>query len=180
MIVINEFLPNPTGKDVDGEFIELWNNGPEEVNIGGYFLRDNAGKTFYLSGSLSPDGYLSLPRSQTKIAINNSDESLFLYGRDGTLADEVSFLGTAPEGASYAKREKTIFLFTETPTPGEENVFEAVINSNALVASPASGQLAPHALTFFETALLGMMVGTLAAVGALYFMRLLPHAHEVY
>ncbi len=34
-VVVYEFLPNPTGSDTDGEFIELINMGEQVADIGG-------------------------------------------------------------------------------------------------------------------------------------------------
>ncbi len=97
-MIIKEFLPNPVGSDQAGEYIKFLNNGPEAVLLNGWILKDASGKTYQLSGSLPAGQELALPYSQTKIALNNNGEKLFLYGADGKLADELGYTGQAEEG----------------------------------------------------------------------------------
>jgi len=170
MVSINEFLPNPVGKDTDGEFIELYNSGLEKINLAGYFLRDKAGKSFYLDGYLEPYAYLTLPYSLTKIAINNNEESIFLYGANGELLEKVEFLGSAPEGASYAKREE-LFIFTDTPTPGTQNKFATLEKFNIRLSTVSHDSVILHKITMFELALLSVILGVVFGATAAIFLK---------
>jgi len=129
MIFINEWLPNPTGADAKGEFIELWNNGSSPVNLGGWILQADGKKKFKLSGLLRANEYLLLPRSETKLSLKNTDGKLVLFDAAGRLADQSAFEGSAPEGKSFNRvshgvpdTQETIQEFVwGVPTPGAKN-----------------------------------------------------------
>ena len=130
MIFINEWLPNPTGNDAKGEFVELFNNGNGSVNLSGWRLGNDGKKEFSLDGySIVAHGYLLLPRAKTKLTLKNSDASLFLHDSSGRLADQSAFVGTAPEGKSFSRINygtdpSQHFAFTD-PTPGAANKITA-------------------------------------------------------
>jgi len=105
-MIIKEFLPNPVGKDADGEYIKIFNDGNKAVILNGWSLKDASGKTFSLSGSLDSGKELSLPYLQTKISLNNNGETIFLYDSAGKLIDELSYAGQAEEGKIIVKSEK--------------------------------------------------------------------------
>lgn len=73
-IYISTLLPNPTGKDEDGEYIEIRNTGCESVDISGYQLSDASGKDYLIpSGiNLSKQENQKFPYSETNIQLNNS------------------------------------------------------------------------------------------------------------
>jgi hypothetical protein len=128
MVFINEWLPNPTGSDAKGEFIELFNAGTNAVNLDGWKLQvGNQKKVFHLDGyGIPAQHYLVLMRSVTTLAIKNSDESVTLFDSRGRVVDRSSFVGTAPEGKSYSRINYAIdpsnhFIFSD-PTPGQANV----------------------------------------------------------
>jgi lamin tail-like protein len=126
MIFINEWLPNPIGTDAKGEFVELVNNGKVSVNVSGWTLSTDGKKKFKLSGAIRADGYLLLPRNETKLALKNTDGSLFLYDAAGRLVDRSAFEGSAPEGESFNRVSYRIpdsiqqFVWG-SPTPGASN-----------------------------------------------------------
>ncbi len=126
MIFINEWLPNPAGADAKGEFVELFNNGGAPVNLNGWKIATANGKQFSLSGhQLAAGGYLVLPRSETKLTLKNSDDTLSLYNMNGVLVDQSSFSGGAAGGQSfnrvnYGTDGSQHFAFGD-PTPGAAN-----------------------------------------------------------
>ncbi len=132
MIFINEWLPNPTGADAKGEFVELFNSGNASVGLTGWSLGTGAKKRFKLSGVIRAQGYLLLPRSETKLSLKNSDGKIFLYDAAGKLVDQSAFAGTATEGESFDRISynaydassvyATIQQFVwSKPTPGVKN-----------------------------------------------------------
>lgn len=124
MVFINEFLPNPIGKDPTGEWIELFNNGSETVDLAGWKLKDASGKAFNFANlSIGSNEYLIFDYKTTKISLNNSDESLFLYDNNGSLVDRAEFSGSAGAGKSLIQQGSQS-VFTDRPTPGKPNVFE--------------------------------------------------------
>ena len=130
MILINEFLPNPSGSDAEGEWLELWNDGDVAVDLSGWRVATESGKSFYLSGKIPAKGYLVVPRKISKLTLRNGDGGIYLYDKNGGNAGSVSFYGVAPEGKSWSRissggAEKN-FLWTE-PTPSGENSYAGVV-----------------------------------------------------
>jgi hypothetical protein len=122
---INEFLPNPIGKDTEGEWIELFNGGENAVNLNGWQIKDASGKTFFFKNKIDPGEYLVFDYKTTKISLNNNTETLFLYDPKGNLIDKAEFAGAAPEGKSLI-RQNGQFIFTDEPTPGKANKINSI------------------------------------------------------
>ena len=123
-VAINEFLVNPTGSDADNEFIELINTSDDEVDIGGWQLDDKEGgsSTYTIPSDtkLSGRGILSFPRTETKIALNNSGDTVRLLDPESATKFSYTYSGAVPEGQSH-NRENDTFTLSTTPTPGEAN-----------------------------------------------------------
>jgi hypothetical protein len=119
-MIISEFLPNPIGKDAEGEWIELFNDSENAVNLNGWQIKDASGKTFFFKNKIDPGEYLVFDYKTTKISLNNNTETLFLYDPKGNLIDKAEFVGAAPEGKSLI-RQNSQFIFTDEPTPGAAN-----------------------------------------------------------
>ncbi|OIO51713.1 hypothetical protein COY93_01405 [Candidatus Uhrbacteria bacterium CG_4_10_14_0_8_um_filter_58_22] len=122
-VVLSEFLPDPTGDDATGEWIELQNLDVSEADLNGWLLDDMEGGSspFELDGlTISGGGYLVLARPTTKLALNNDADSVRLIRPDGSVADQTSYDDTN-EGESLARGEDGWFR-TDSPTPGAENV----------------------------------------------------------
>lgn len=125
-IIISEFLPNPSGSD-DGEWIELYNIGPQSVDLANFKLQDNSAKVFTLglggeaNLNLAAKTYMVLYKSLTGISLNNTGgDSVKLYDPDGGLLEAVVYPGSAPENKSYA-RQNGSFSWSTSPTPGADN-----------------------------------------------------------
>ena len=90
---ISEVLPN-TENDALLEYISLKNVSCVSEDISGYTLSDASGKVFVLptNSLLGPGSLLSYYRSETKISLNNEDESLFLRDSTGQLVDTFSYV----------------------------------------------------------------------------------------
>lgn len=121
-IIINELLPNPQGKDTEGEFIELKNLSDLEINLAGWQIKDKSGKTYTFNQEKIPaQGFLVLAYSQSKITLNNTgSETLFLSDANGKIIDSITY-ENCPEGQSYNLFNEA-WQWSETPTPGTENI----------------------------------------------------------
>ncbi len=131
MVVINEWLPNPLGNDVTGEWVEIFNSGGDRVDLAGWKLITRGGKGVNLSGGINPSEYRVFERTQTKLTLHNTDGKLELYNSTGQLVDQQSFFGVAPEGSSFSRIKQGSFVFSE-PTYKSENVLvlkQAIINN---------------------------------------------------
>lgn len=101
-------MPNPVGDDKAGEYIKLFNDQPQRINLSDWSVKDASGKTFRLSGFLDAGQELVLPYSQTKIALNNNGEQVLLYDNSGNLVDELNYSGQAKEGQIITRRQEQV------------------------------------------------------------------------
>ena len=124
-IIINEFLPNPAGRD-DNEWIEIYNSGNNPVDLVGFKLQDNSARIFTLDEHVLSGGqYLVLDKNTTGISLNNTGgDSVNLYNPDGELLESVIYQDTAQEDKSFA-RLGDAWQWTIEPTPGQGNIFVA-------------------------------------------------------
>jgi len=124
-IRISEVLPNPEGDDATFEWIELENTLTVNASLCGWTLDDGEGgsKPFVLDAfTIAPQSFLLLERTKTKIALNNSDESVRLFDPHGEEEHRLSY-ATSEEGESFALRDDGLFVWTPFQTPGSKNVF---------------------------------------------------------
>ncbi len=133
MVLINEWLPNPTGSDIsgspsqvlpgktlEGEWIELFNSGSAPADLAGWTLVMKNGKSFtFKNGTIGAGEYKVFARKETKLTLKNTDEAISLLDPSGRVAQKSEFLGTAPEGKSF-NLVGTTFIF-EDPSPGRAN-----------------------------------------------------------
>jgi cysteine-rich repeat protein len=162
-VLISEIFPNPAGEDGVGEFIELYNRGTRAVDLTGWRLGDESAKRFEVKSKLEvrseksevrsgvEDGvdsvikageYKVFYREETKIALNNDQDSVKLYQPFEDKPYLTVKYNKVIEGWSYvntrmATDDKQIatgttrmatdkWVWTETVTPGEKNVIKAV------------------------------------------------------
>ena len=120
-LLLNELLPDPIGKDEDGEFIELANYGEQSADLTGWLLQDGKGRTFALPTALvEPGAARQFPYAETKLTLTNSGGTIRLVSETGVLVDEVSY-GAAPTGKSYARDAARRWGWNDRPTPGTAN-----------------------------------------------------------
>jgi len=121
---ISELYPNPPGVDND-EFIELVNDGDEEITTGNCAVFTSATRSYKIpSGTVVPRGsFLLLPKSQTHLTMNNGGATMRLVDSDSSELDTVVY-GTAREGMSWAKIGE-VWSWTMQPTPKGKNVLVA-------------------------------------------------------
>ena len=145
-ILINEFMPNPTGSDagvaggvLDGEWVELFNPTASLIDVAGYVLYDainthalpittantNTGGTAISSG-----GYLVVYREgDADFELNNAGGDtarLFsgLIGSGGVLIDSHTYVRDAPDNKSFARVPDGAANWVDPDaTPGEPNLF---------------------------------------------------------
>jgi len=124
---INEIFPDPSGSDLDGEFIELWNSGGIKINAVNWILRDKSASGKYRFKDdlwLEPDALFLVKREVSGLTLNNDADSVRLFNGLDKLSEEVDYAG-AMEGASYARGENGKWFWTTRVTPGEKNIIAA-------------------------------------------------------
>lgn len=133
-VIISEFLPNPAGSD-EQEWIELYNNSSAKVDLSALMIDDAEGGSEPLTLKdyfIEPLSYLLINRADSKIALNNSADSVRLLSIGGQLIQEISYSG-AKEGKSYGfNRLLNSWFWVDTPTPGLEN--QLMFGNNLQVA----------------------------------------------
>jgi hypothetical protein len=113
-IVINEVLIRPRhdwegtgGVTTADEFIELYNAGPLPVYLKGWWLDDVAGSgsaPYDLPGvTISPRGFAVFFRTKTKIALNDTGDTVRLLAPDGSTIDRISYLRIRAANLSYGR-----------------------------------------------------------------------------
>ena len=167
MLYISEWLPNPAGNDAQGEWVELGNSGTASVSLKGWTIGTGGEKHYALSGSVDSRGFLLVRREEAKFTLKNTDGELLLYDKQGSIADRVSFLGTAPEGKS-ANREGATLLFG-VPTPGARNA--EMLSSELIQDTQNVGSFIKQGLGVGDVAFAAFGVGIALAVGALYILK---------
>jgi len=134
-VVINEVLIRPRhdwegagGVTTADEFIELYNHGPGEVYLRGWWLDDAAeggSSPGDLPGVTIPEhGYAAFFRSFTGVALNDGGDSVRLLAPDGRLIDQVSYLSVRAYNLSYGRLPDGSghMAYGLWPTPGEANL----------------------------------------------------------
>lgn len=125
-IWINELLPNPA--DGEDEYIELYNNSDEKIELKNWSLHDASKSGEYVfseKDEIESEEYLAVYGETFKFALNNGgDEKISLYDPNKKSVFEVSYKGSK-KGTSYnfdgEKWHWSSFL-----TPGTENIFEEI------------------------------------------------------
>lgn len=125
-IWINELLPNPA--DGGDEYIELYNNSDEKIELKNWSLHDASKSGEYIfseKDEIESEEYLAVYGETFKFALNNGgDEKITLYDPDKKRVFEVAYK-SSKKGVSYnfdgEKWHWSSFL-----TPGTENIFEEI------------------------------------------------------
>lgn len=101
MVFISKILPNPSGKDTLGEFIEIYNKSNEPTFLKGWHIEDKSGKTYYFSDNFVIEANQSdkFFYSQTKISLNNSGDVIDLFSANGNLIDKIDYSITVKDNA---------------------------------------------------------------------------------
>ncbi|MFO0758833.1 MAG: lamin tail domain-containing protein [Byssovorax sp.] len=89
-VLLNEVLANPLGAEPQQEWVELYNDGSAEAELGGHVLVDIGGETVLPAGVLAPGGYA--------LVVNSSfveDDGFDPAPAQGTLILHVPKLGHA-------------------------------------------------------------------------------------
>lgn len=137
MVVLNEFLPNPEGDESgpkpNGEWVELYNNGSESINVSGWHLYDALDHDLPITSSntdtggttIASHGWLVVYRDgDGDFSLNNDGDTVKLYDGNipsANLLDSYSYSSTT-EGKTYARvPDGTGGWVDPVPTPGEKN-----------------------------------------------------------
>jgi len=153
-IKISEFIPNPVGSDTT-EFVELFNSGDEEIDLSGIKLDDEEGgsRAYTFSGGtvVGAGEYFVIGRQDSKLALNNTSDSVRLLYPDGTILQEVRY-DDVLEGASYIQDENENWIWTSFVTAGKENIISSIasLEKTKTVSRSKSKMIKPIIQTTLE------------------------------
>lgn len=132
-LIISEILPNPDKKkDQTLEWIELFNEGENDINLGNWRLDDKDGgsKAYAMSDTqiVPAGGTLIVTSEQSKISLGNTGDEVRLFNFQGDPVDMLSY-EDAPKGKSFSmietintEGESTMErIWTTNITPDEVN-----------------------------------------------------------
>jgi len=150
-VIINEVFPNPKGSDSEDEFIELFNNGQETIDLKDWKLSDSTTKKYTIKqGILKPGDYLLLKRSMTGIALNNTGgDEVKLYSPNGSVVDQASYPGSASEEQSYVRNEDATWVWSSKVTAGTKNIVEGK-SAAPIIAIDADTEVAVNEWATFD------------------------------
>lgn len=129
-IHLSEVLPNPSTTESQDEFIEIYSTDTEAVDLTGWEVRDAAGTTYTLTGTVSAGRYFAWYRADTKISLNNTGDSVTLLQPDGKEVETITYTDSAADDSSYALNSSGQWTWSETPTPFTANQFTTSSNSD--------------------------------------------------
>jgi hypothetical protein len=130
---ITEFLPNPEGSDTanmpDGEWIELFNYGENEINLIELILKDNTNRELVITNTniiketIDPQEYLVVYMNGIGLLNNEGFEKIRLLTSLEEEITQVTYYGSK-EGTSWSLID--LFWKSTKPSPNEENINEEI------------------------------------------------------
>ncbi len=133
-IIINEVSPRS-----DPEWIEIYNQGSDPVDLTNWYFKDAAGNKKMLPAT---DPLLSstyfVASGYTSWLNNTGDESVYLYNNLDTLVDSLSF-GETKTNTTIARMPNlgNTWFVDQVPTPLSSNDLPSPTPSPTLIASPS-------------------------------------------
>lgn len=120
-VIIKEILPNPTGADTGQEWIELFNQGAERMNLKDWRVENENGKYKFKEDLwLEAGEFYLLSNAESKLALKNGSDTVSLYNNENQPVSEVKY-ADAVQGESYALGANGKWFWTTEFTPGQEN-----------------------------------------------------------
>ena len=179
-IIINEILPNPVGEDSEEEWIELYNKGTKSVNLLNWQLDDEAGgsKVFLFNEDnwLNSKNYLLINRVESNLALNNSEDQVRLFNKNGQQIDSVNYKN-AVENYAFARDKNNQWHWTSNLTPGKKNIFSI----NTVKTTSAKKNIRTEAVkTDKRIKIQGITMVEPGIMGTQYFYLAAPKGMQIY
>jgi hypothetical protein len=134
-VQLNELLPNPSGSDTTGEYIELYNPTIQTINLDGCFLKLGAnGKqySFLATDTLAPHEYKSYGYSTTGLQLVNTGGEVWLVS---SIEETIVTYPVSSDDQAWAYVDG-VWNTTYEPTPNAANVL--YIPAPAVMVSPTT------------------------------------------
>jgi hypothetical protein len=173
-IIITEILPDPSATETKGEFIELYNTSAAPIDLTGYKIEVDGGRSFEfgkflnLTLQLPAVSYFPLYRTDSNLILDNNGGTIKLYQPGESSAAQTLKYGVAPAGGSYcdtnylnlpnADQATKIFLknsslsdrwvWSAEPTPGAPNLIKTYNHAPHASFSFSGNAVAGSAINF--------------------------------
>jgi len=165
MITFYEILPNPVGTDSQNEWIKLYNPSDQAINLAGWKIKDASGKTFvFQQKEIGSKSFLTVSSGQTKIALNNNGDSVFLYDQSNNLIDKASYDFVVSEGAVLSRKDNLFVLgqssvSKENQLPSKQtDKVQNVAQANVLSQKPLTENLIMGVTIVFVLSLIFVII----------------------
>lgn len=140
-LVISEILPNASGSDTGGEFIEIYNPNNVEINLIDYVLsigpNYSSSYQFPVNATIGPGQYAVFYNNDVNFTLLNTTGSVRLQTTANLVIFETPVYDSPSEGFSWALIDGT-WQYTNLLTPGAIN-----LRGDDLTEMSATGVLAP-------------------------------------
>lgn len=127
-LIINELFPNPIFDDQAGEFIELFNNNSNKIDLNNWLIKDNL-STYKINNQDFPNtiieanSFFVLPRFITNLVLDNeTKETIEIISPDQKNSSKLSYSTPAPEDQSYSRGENGKYSWSLSVTPNKTNI----------------------------------------------------------
>lgn len=124
--LINEIMVNPEGADMEGEWIELFNNSKEAIDLGGWYLDDAEGGSspYRLRDNtwIGAGSHRMFSAPELNLTLKNSEDTVRLLDPNKDPKEVIQY-SEAKEQWSFAKNQDGTFNWTPEITPGNQNQF---------------------------------------------------------
>jgi len=146
-IFVNELLPHPS-TGTENEFIELFNNSSEDVDLSGWILDDiEGGSSPYIIPAetiIKANSYFVFYKKETKLILNDGGDQARLFWPDNTLISSSEVYKDADYDISWSRNLDNSWLFSTTVTPEKANIFtskqDEIINAPVIPIEKAKKQ----------------------------------------
>lgn len=139
-VIFNEIYPNPVTTQ-DDEFLEIYNDSKEQVNLLDWKIVSVTSNKTYRFDDAALDGLslLVLPREESKISLNNTAGHLKLYNDLDDLIAEVKYENAA-KGESWARNAAGQWVWTNQVTPAAPNIIISVPDTEVKKSAKANSK----------------------------------------
>jgi DNA/RNA endonuclease YhcR with UshA esterase domain len=159
-IQLTSLYPNTNGKDETEEYIKLQNTGSDNLSLEGWSVSDKSGKQYVFNAGieLAPNEELTINRTETKIALNNTGDTVFLHAPNEELIDQVTY-SKSTKGETY-NRSADGWSWSQTVEATNESTKE--VSQQQVRTTTTTSSYVPTNKSIAE--LTALPVGSLATV----------------
>lgn len=108
-IFLTEFSPNPVSPQT--EWVEMYNDSTDTVDLTGFYIRDSSNHKQILSGTILPQNYF-VHSFDDYILNNSSSDVVYLFDKNNNLIDSQSSK-SIPVGLSFSKQADSSWCPTD-------------------------------------------------------------------